>query len=119
MKYSLLKCVVTLAILLTAWTAEAGCRVMFPADALQRLELSKAVQNANPKAVLKDVVIAAPGLAIVSFKEGALAVQRVALAYEFRSPDCVGEDKQSMNELLSNSMLFRVLSYAPVTVTTK
>lgn len=119
MKYSFSKSVVTLAALLGAWSAEAGCRVMWPAATLQRLELAKAVQNANPNAALTDVVIAAPGLAMVSFKVGSRSVQKVALAYEFRSPDCVGEDQEAMNELLRNPMLFRVLSYAPVPASSK
>lgn len=119
MKQANVKFGIVVAALLAACGANAVCRVEWPVDTVQRFELTKAILDANPKATVTNVEIAAPGLATISFKDGKARSQKVALAYEFRTLDCVGDDAKAMDEVLRNPLLFRVLSYEPMPSTAK
>ena len=119
MKLALVKYSLVVAALLGTGSVSADCRIQWPVDSLQLLALTNAVRKANPGAIVTNTEIVAPGLATVSYKDIKSRSQKVALSYEFRSTDCVGDDANAADELLRNPLLFRVLSYTPMPLADK
>jgi len=109
-----MKTYVFLVALLASFGANAACLVEWPAEAIQKFDVRKAVVNVNPGATVGVPVIAAPGLARISFRDSTGRPHTVVLTYEHSAVDCVGDT--APNELLRNPTRFRVLSYVLVPV---
>lgn len=100
------KCLWIFAFLTCSVQAHAACTVEWPAPVIQKMELAKAVKASNEGAEVTDVVIAAPGLATVSFAQHKQR-QKAIVAFEHRSAECAAKPE----DLAQNPTLFRVLSY--------
>lgn len=87
--------------------AQAACTVEWPALPFQKMELMKAVSAANEGAAVADIVIAAPGLATVSFVGQNKRREKAIIVFEARSAECAAKPE----DLVRNPTLFRVLSY--------
>ncbi len=99
---------VALLALFSAAKVFAACEIEWPGPGAQKSALHEAVINANQGARSTNVVLAAPGLASISFMDGKGRRSTAIVSFEFRSAECASNNPES---LAKNPYLFRVLSY--------